>query len=153
MLQVNTTSLIGKRFGTLTVLSYGILKKRADNKGARSYWLCLCDCGKEKLIRDYSLKSGNTTSCGCKRGRTISEKLSLAPGIAAFNHLYAIYKVQAISRGYRFKLSKRFFKDLISKNCVYCNSRPNNLHKPTSLKYGFRSNGIDRINNLKGYTV
>ena len=34
MLQVNTTSLIGKRFGTLTVLSYGILKKRADNKGA-----------------------------------------------------------------------------------------------------------------------
>src|SRR6266446_860350 len=28
-------------------------------------WLCLCDCGIEKVISGASLRAGNATSCGC----------------------------------------------------------------------------------------
>lgn len=57
------TDLSGKKFGKLTVI------KRTENtfsKG-RSYvnYLCVCDCGKEKIVKAENLRSGNTKSCGC----------------------------------------------------------------------------------------
>lgn len=54
---------VGDKFGMLTVLS-----KSNEHKGKGTYWLCKCDCGTERFIQDHSLKSGITTSCGCKRG-------------------------------------------------------------------------------------
>lgn len=54
---------VGDKFGMLTVLS-----KSVEHKGKGTYWLCRCDCGTERYINDYTLKSGITTSCGCKRG-------------------------------------------------------------------------------------
>lgn len=36
-------------------------------------WLCLCDCGREHLVAGGNLRSGGTSSCGCKRGTLISE--------------------------------------------------------------------------------
>lgn len=61
--------LTGKRFGRLTVVS------RAENgKGSRARWLCRCDCGNERVVYGYSLKSGNTRSCGCLRAETSKDK-------------------------------------------------------------------------------
>lgn len=54
-------SLIGNRYGKLTVLRLGP-KKRASIR-----WFCQCDCGKETLAHSGSLKSGVTRSCGCLR--------------------------------------------------------------------------------------
>lgn len=54
------SDLIGKRFGQLTVL-----KRMVSNKWRQFCWLCRCDCGKEKIIIGYNLKSGTTKSCGC----------------------------------------------------------------------------------------
>lgn len=52
--------LTGKRYGRLTV------KGLSDKKiGRKSYWVCLCDCGKEKLVRSDVLKCGYVQSCGC----------------------------------------------------------------------------------------
>jgi hypothetical protein len=41
----------GQRFGVLRITS------RAPNRGGYRYWLCRCECGKEKVIREYSLTS------------------------------------------------------------------------------------------------
>lgn len=51
---------IGKRFGMLEVISF------SHTKNYRSYYLCRCDCGKEKVIKRHSLVSGKTNSCGCQ---------------------------------------------------------------------------------------
>lgn len=51
--------LTGQRFGRLTVI------ERAPNNGRRTMWLCKCDCGNEKIIRQEDLHSGKTVSCGC----------------------------------------------------------------------------------------
>lgn len=51
--------LIGRRFGELVVL-------RRSRSGRAGAWVAQCDCGKLALVYDYLLKSGDTTSCGCK---------------------------------------------------------------------------------------
>ena len=52
--------LTGQRYGRLVVL------RQAENIGKRTAWLCRCDCGNEVVVRTNRLRSGHTTSCGCK---------------------------------------------------------------------------------------
>ena len=56
--------LTGQKFGKLAVV-----KKADDYVSAKGYheiqWLCICDCGKETIVRGSSLRKGNTSSCGC----------------------------------------------------------------------------------------
>lgn len=59
--------LTGQRFGKLVV-------ERFDrHDGTRAYWICRCDCGQSKSVRQNNLTSGNSTTCGkvecCGRGR------------------------------------------------------------------------------------
>lgn len=58
-------NLLGCRFGRLVVLAPGIPVREGKAGQLRKRWLCRCDCGAEKLIRESGLKSGNTKSCGC----------------------------------------------------------------------------------------
>ena len=58
----HNADLIGKRFGKLVVISYAGINKRNN-----PLWTCHCDCGSTKIVLEYSLKSGNTKSCGCLR--------------------------------------------------------------------------------------
>jgi len=57
--------LTGQKFGRLFVACY---------YGSRK-WLCACECGKDKAIYSYDLKSGHTKSCGCLRQETTGNKL------------------------------------------------------------------------------
>ena len=52
--------LTGQRFGQLTALA------PAENIGSMTAWRCRCDCGKETVVMTGHLRSGQTTSCGCK---------------------------------------------------------------------------------------
>lgn len=56
--------LKNQKFNNLTALQY---------KG-NSKWLWQCDCGKQKIIRAYDVKSGKTKSCGCIKSKIITEK-------------------------------------------------------------------------------
>jgi len=53
--------LTGQRFGKLTVLK----RDYEHQKGRTAYWLCQCDCGKQKVIDGANLRRGQTKSCGC----------------------------------------------------------------------------------------
>ena len=48
-------SIIGKKFGKLTILQYV----------GKSFYKCQCECGTIKNIRRDSFITGNTLSCGC----------------------------------------------------------------------------------------
>lgn len=50
----------GDRFGRLVIRSGA-----PQRPFGQRYWLCQCDCGQTKEIRDTSLWSGRTKSCGC----------------------------------------------------------------------------------------
>lgn len=53
-------NLKNKKFGLLTAL---YPTKTKD--GTHMYWICQCDCGKQKEIASNHLKSGSVQSCGC----------------------------------------------------------------------------------------
>lgn len=48
----------GNTYGLLTVV------KRVENIGKRPAYLCLCACGKHKVVTAHSLKLGTTKTCG-----------------------------------------------------------------------------------------
>lgn len=54
-------SLIGKRFGKLTVVA----QLPSTARGQRR-WLCKCDCGGEHIATSGNLNSGRSTNCGCQ---------------------------------------------------------------------------------------
>lgn len=54
--------LSGKRFSSLVVIE----KHHARIQG-HVQWRCLCDCGKETIVRAMCLTQGKTKSCGCLR--------------------------------------------------------------------------------------
>jgi hypothetical protein len=52
--------IAGQKFGRYTVKEFAGL-----DKSRKSKWLCVCDCGNEKVVLAQSLKAGLTKSCGC----------------------------------------------------------------------------------------
>lgn len=53
--------LTGKVFGKLIVIEYiGMIK-------GHHRWLCQCECGNKTVGRDWDLRNGVKSSCGCKR--------------------------------------------------------------------------------------
>ena len=71
-------SILGKCFGSLKVISYSRSQKK-KNGGVRTLWNCLCEvCGETKEIIRENLLSGNSSTCGCRRG--IQRKVSEASG-------------------------------------------------------------------------
>ena len=119
-------------------------------------WLCKCECGKEKIIRGSHLRNGHTKSCGClyreaiiKRNR--NKRLNL--GISSMRQLIMAYKRGAKKRGLEYELAEDQFAELTQKDCYYCGAKPNNIikHKESFGEYIY--NGLDRIDNIKGYTI
>lgn len=53
--------LTGQKFNLLTII------KLAENKEHKNgyYWVCLCDCGNETIVRGDAIKHGRIKSCGC----------------------------------------------------------------------------------------
>jgi hypothetical protein len=50
----------GRRYGRLKVLTF------AGAKNRKAMWLCTCKCGQRCIVQGGNLRSGHSTSCGCK---------------------------------------------------------------------------------------
>lgn len=61
------SNIIGKQFGEWTVL-YPI-----RNEKGKLLYHCKCSCGTERNILRSTLNSGKTKSCGCQKGKKISQ--------------------------------------------------------------------------------
>lgn len=70
-------NLTGQRFGRLTVVAFDkvAFDKERTRNGSTTWWKCLCDCGNTKLIRGYTLRRGQSRSCGCLQAELSSARL------------------------------------------------------------------------------
>lgn len=67
--------LTGHKFGFLLVTGYAGVK--GIGKRARSYWICLCECGRNSTVCAGDLIGGYVSSCGCiTRSRTHGDSRS-----------------------------------------------------------------------------
>jgi hypothetical protein len=141
---------VGSVFGKLTVISYNRTDTLSENKKRSSFWNCKCFCGKELIVSNTDLVSGNKISCGCIRYKRLGIKKKSDLEISN-TQIYCKYKNSADIRLIDFKLSKEDVSGLYTKKCHYCNATPSNVLKfrDTCMLY----NGIDRVNSNKGYTV
>ena len=127
--------LTGKKFGRLTVIE----RSYPNTKWGLPRWLCKCSCGTEKVIDSSNLKSGRTKSCGCL--------VKLPPGVSGMHGLIGCYKASAKRHNVSFELIEKQFKELTQLDCYYCDSSP-------KQGYGkYIHNGLDRVDNNKGYTI
>jgi hypothetical protein len=62
--------ITGMRFGRLLVL--GRVPKL---KYPAAMWRCRCDCGTETIVHGYSLRRGETRSCGCLKAEVARETI------------------------------------------------------------------------------
>ena len=155
----NTIDIMGKKFGRLTVI-----KREYPNRNRTAMWLCKCDCGKKKIIRGSALRNGQTKSCGCLRKEISSKKMKdnpigkigarrLIQGLSSFRETIASYRRRAKIRGLDFELTQEQFEKLTQKDCYYCGVKPNQKKKNSCNNGDYIYNGIDRVDNTKGYTI
>ena len=115
--------------------------KGAKNKHATTR--CICDCGKERVVRTTRLRLGLVTMCGscakkeaAKRGAKTRRKLSDDERVT--NDRYSVYKQNARRKGIRFDISLQLFSSLIKKQCTYCGST--------------ERVGVDRVDSSMSYS-
>lgn len=135
-------NLIGMRFGKLTVTELAGIRERDH----RTMWLCICDCGKEKIAPSDLLYRGDITSCGCRKKE----------GMHTVHHgthtrLYTIWR----GMKYRCYNPKQNRYDLYGgRGITICNEwlRDFAVFRDWALSHGYRDDlTIDRIDNDKGY--
>lgn len=60
--------LTGHQYGRLVVAA------PAGHRGKHRTWLCRCDCGADTVVAGHHLRSGATTSCGCRSAEVTAER-------------------------------------------------------------------------------
>lgn len=141
--KIRDEKIKASKFGKLTPI------EAVSGEGNDQYWKMKCECGKEKVIPISPVQSGKTKSCGCL---CKENSFKIGDGEANFNVLYSIYQKNAKSRNIQFLLEKDRFRELTKQNCYICGRQPETIinRKKSNGKYIY--NGIDRIDNNKGYT-
>lgn len=156
---MNKSVSIGCRFGRLIVLS------RDDERSTpkRSYWHCLCDCGKTKSVRNDGLTSGSTQSCGCfaKERTSQSVKNRVDPFYKKLCALRGVSSVHDIPEYNVWRGIKRRGKPgkVTGVNDCYSHitvcKRWNDSFQAFYEDMGLRPSTrhqVDRINNTRGYS-
>ena len=151
--QLNET-MVGQRFGRLVV------EAPAKSRHRRSYWSCLCDCGKSCIAMGKYLRQGKKRSCGClqressvQNAKAMTASNNLPIGVAAFNLLLASYRCAAENRSLNFDLTKDQFQKLTKQVCFYCGAKPTIVYAPNLPNGGYVYNGVDRKNSSEGYNA
>lgn len=138
----------GQRFGRLLVI-----EKTNERSGSNIKWRCQCDCGNIIITSGHNLRKGLSKSCGCWKDELSSERARLKEGNSNLNILFLRYKNNAKEYNREFSLTKEEFISITSSRCHYCNCIP---YRSTFAKGTYKEyicNGIDRIDNTKGYTI
>ena len=121
-----------------------------DARG-RVLWRCRCECGNEVIVRDDSLRSERTTSCGCYHLERLAEA-NTTHGMCK-TRLYSVWR-DMLKRAGVYKgaseETKRLYQDRGITVCdewlVFENFRD------WALSHGYSDDlEIDRIDNDKGY--
>jgi len=119
-------------------------------------WLCKCDCGNMTEANTGSLTCDKKKSCGCLTStksaeNSIKSRYKIAKQDAGYRSIYSSYKLNAKSRGFDFNIDFDYAVSILKSDCHYCGIEPSNTYMKSY--YNATYNGIDRVNNTKGYEI
>lgn len=150
----NKTNIVGNKYGRLLVIA------ATESEKNRARWVCQCDCGNKCVATGKTLREGKKQSCGCiKREqskelvKTLHKQNELYYGEGSCNHLYSVYKHNALKRNLEYSITIDDFRNLTSSDCYYCGEKPQYAHDGVTCSTPYIYNGIDRVDNSIGYTL
>lgn len=132
--------LQGKRFGKWFVVAWNKEKHK---------WLCKCDCGTEKFIETYTLKSGKSTRC--HKCRNLYVGLQNSTHHKTHTRIYRIYRTM-LARCYLKSNSK--YRDYGERGISVCEEWKKSfvVFHDWAMLNGYADNlQIDRKNNNGNY--
>lgn len=159
-------ALAGDVHGGMTLKSFSHVDKNGN-----ACWNFICHCGKEATNRLHAMKKGTVKSCGCLSWRyNIVTEASIINGV--INKVYKRYVKRHELISEELCISREKFYELSQKECYYCGKFKSNRHNPTFNNKGimypsvdtntsthidfpsvyYEYNGLDRVENEKGYT-
>lgn len=142
----------GSKFNKFTVVGlYGRVST------GRSWWVCRCECGNEKICRLDALKASVSKDCGCgefSRRQSAAVEINRKMGRTGGLHKdISVYKANARNRAVEWALTDQEATDLMLGSCHYCGIEPcGGVTTKMLNKVPFR-NGIDRVDSTKGYSL
>ena len=142
---------IGEVYHKLTVLEH--IGKTPLGK---PLYKCQCECGKQVDITVYNILSGHAKSCGCLAKYKIKgwgERKNPSTAASICHSIYHDYIKNASNRNLIFELDEEQFKMLSKQDCVYCGRPPHRTSSRNRSNLTYTYNGIDRIDNSRGYTL
>ena len=126
----------GDKYNRLTAVKFSHI-----GKSYKQYWLFKCDCGKEKVIYVYKVKSGDTKSCGCLKGGNFKHRM----------YGTKIYRIWQAMKSRCLNPNNQAYKNYGGRGIIIC-------ERWNSFKNFYKDMGdvpknksIDRIKNNKGY--
>lgn len=128
-----------------------VIKCVGRRKNQEKLYKYRCNCGRIAVTNFYGLNKSKF----CYDCRIIRKPMLTLKGEAGLHRLYGNYKYIAKKRNLIFNLTIDEFSELTNKTCYYCKAKPKNKMKSQTLtlKNGtYTYNGVDRVNNNKGYT-
>lgn len=113
-------------------------------------WRIRCHCGEIKIGSPGDLKKYKTCKA-CNRPEEDGIAKRLPGNVALYRRRLAFYIRGAKERDLAWQLSEEQFIDIIESSCHYCGERGSmkDIKKDRTISI----NGIDRVDNTKGYTV
>lgn len=139
--------LTGHKYGKLTVIEFA-----GNGHRRESLWKCQCDCGNTRIVTGSHLRTGHTSSCGCKSKDRIGT-LNYKTGLSN-TRLYGVYR-NMLNRCYWNKA--KHFCDYGGRGITVCDEWLGDKGFENFLEWS-RLNGytdkltIDRIDNNSGYS-
>ena len=151
-MEVKKPLVKGQKFGRLTVISFHHSKyyiSKDMRKRKCEWYLCKCDCGKEKIVNKNDLMSGHTSSCGCLQKENASK--------ANKKHGFVKSRIYGIWIGIKkrcFNSNHKGYKNYGGRGIVMCDKWKNDFIEfyKWAIINGYKDNlTIDRINNEGNY--
>lgn len=145
MILVDRTNI---RYGKLIAISRNTSKKY---RKLGIYWNCICDCGNKTVVYSGHLKTGHTSSCGCKSHSLLYnskawkgyEKISGT----YFNSIY----YGAKTRNLEFSITIEEIWELFLEQNRKCALTGLNISFSSKHKLKDGTASLDRIDSSKGY--
>lgn len=131
------------------------VRRATKSNHGQVYWECRCVCGVVRDVLAKDLKSGRSRSCGCLQREaavTCPRMQYQDRATAAFNALCCTYRCNAVRRKLGWQLTHEECSVLFASNCDYCGAPPSSL-KRVRGRSEFKYNGIDRVDNSRGYEI
>ena len=151
-MKIDFNDIVGKKYGRLKIVEY-----LGRNNKFMPMVRCLCSCGTEYVGNYYSLRDGNTKSCGCYRSEYVAKK-NYRHGLR-YKRIYRTWVsikgrcYNKNNKDYRYygavgiKMSDDWFNSFTNfYNDMY------QSYLDHVEKYGERETTLDRINPYLGYT-